>query len=75
MTTKETICQLEDLKDEYDDFPDDKEAIIMAIEALKQPEIIRCKDCYWFDNSYCEFENTDPNAFCSHAEIERSPAK
>ncbi len=38
MTREEAICYLEDLKDEYDDFPDDKEALIMAIEALKESD-------------------------------------
>lgn len=38
MTREEAIDHLEDLKDEYDDFPGDKEALIMAIEALKEVE-------------------------------------
>lgn len=40
MTREEAISHLEDIKDEYEYFPDDKEALIMAIEALKQPEIL-----------------------------------
>ncbi len=36
MTIEEAICCLEDLKDEFEYFPDDKEALIMAIEALKK---------------------------------------
>ena len=36
-----------------------EEAVTMAIKALEQPEIIRCKDCKWwdkygnYDNGYC----------------------
>ena len=39
-----------------------KDAKLMAIDALKQPEIVRCKDCKWFcmsdpghpDCDYCK---------------------
>ena len=30
------------------------EAYQMAIESLKQPEVIRCKDCKWF----CKWDTT-----------------
>ena len=30
-----------------------KEAKLMAIEALKQPEIVRCNDCKFFDGDAC----------------------
>ena len=30
--------------------PEKKEAIQMAIEALKQPEIVRCMDCIYLGN-------------------------
>lgn len=53
------------------------EALKMAIEALNQPEIIRCKDCKWksrdvdFRNLKCPWgervEMTD-NDFCSRYE-------
>lgn len=47
------------------------EAISMAIEALRQPEIIHCKDCKWKDGSECvRFAEIRvfPNDFCSRAE-------
>ena len=33
---------------------DCENAFLMAIEALKQPEIVRCKDCLW--NEECKRE-------------------
>lgn len=49
-----------------------------CLEALKQisaqPEIIRCKDCKWFNNAGCaieivdELDNPTENDFCSFAE-------
>lgn len=56
-----------------------KEAIRMAIKALKQPEIIRCKDCkycvdYGMGGYYCESEDivpvgnyVEPDGFCNFA--------
>jgi hypothetical protein len=44
MDTKEAIQRLRMLHLVAED-PEDKVAILMAIQALKQPEIIRCKDC------------------------------
>lgn len=44
------------------------EAIDMAIEALKQPEIVQCKDCDLNDGTcYCNFHYRDvkPNDYCS----------
>lgn len=50
-------------------------AMEMAIEALKQSEIIRCKDCkYWkyeeaINQSMCKngIPSHDPDGFCHHA--------
>lgn len=50
------------------------EAINMAIEAL-QTDIVRCKDCKWYENA-CTFFAADPferapmekNDFCSYGE-------
>ena len=79
MKREEAISHLEDIKNEYEYFPDDKEALIMAIEALKQPEIIRCKDCkycvdYGMGGYYCESEDivpvgnyVEPDGFCNFA--------
>ena len=55
------------------------QAYDMAIEALKQPEIIRCKDCkycvdYGMGEYYCESEDivpvgnyVEPGGFCNFA--------
>ena len=58
-----------------------KKMYALAIEALEQPEIIRCKDCrFWKKYKYfngkptyapfCGFNSifTDDNDFCSRAE-------
>lgn len=50
--------------------PDDMEtAVDMAIEALKQPEIIRCKDCHYYDGERCDMHKmmTDQTDYCSYA--------
>ena len=52
-------------------FTDLCEAVEIAIQALSsQPEIIRCKDCiYWDFSGYCvDFMTQDENGFCSWAE-------
>lgn len=50
------------------------EALNMAIKALKQPEIIRCKDCCFYaiskeKRSWCKdmLRRIQPEDFCSHA--------
>lgn len=53
-----------------------RQAIEMAIEALKEPQIIRCKDCkqfdpiYTFDRGVCGHWHSRTNAcdFCSRAD-------
>lgn len=44
-------------------------AIDMAIEALKQPEIIRCNDCHYYDGERCDMHKmmTDQTDYCSYA--------
>lgn len=56
------------------------EAYQMAIESLKQPEVIRCKDCkYWGGTMHFAYGNynectrfkaqlTKPEDYCSYAE-------
>lgn len=78
MDTKEALQRLRMLHLVTED-PEDKVAILMAIQALKHPEIIRCKDC-----KYCEEVNpglffcdsvdivpvgqyVEPDGFCSMA--------
>jgi len=68
MTREEAIITLEHYLDYWkmisdeEAFPidDDIEALQMAIEALKQPEIIYCKDCKWWDR---EAEDS-PMGYC-----------
>ena len=53
------------MKEEDDDIA---EALEMAIEALRQPEIVQCKNCDWNDGTcYCDFHYRDvkPNDYCS----------
>lgn len=62
MDTKEALQRLRMLHLVAED-PEDKVAILMAIQALKHPEIIRCKDC-----KYCE-EVTPGCFFCYSEDI------
>ena len=45
------------------------EAVDMAIEALKQPEIIRCEGCRYYADGHCDMHNmgVDSDDFCSYA--------
>ena len=47
-------------------------ALKMGIEALEQPEVIRCGECKWYDESNfcCNFNVAGfyPNDYCSLAE-------
>lgn len=62
MDTKEALQRLQMLHLVAED-PEDKVAIQMAIQALKHPEIIRCKDC-----KYCE-EIGPKLFFCNSVDI------
>ena len=55
--------------------PTQKDVVMDCIEAIvavpsAQPEIIRCKECkYWDVSGYCvDFMTQDENGFCSWAE-------
>lgn len=58
-------------KEDYDAF---RQTIEMAIEALKEPKLIRCKECKWFGNIGCAIKNVSyldrptENDFCSYIE-------
>ena len=73
MTREETIATL---KANYPDacFEQLRDAVDTAISVLKQPEIIRCKDCkYRGVGDYCVYGTrlawvTKSNDFCSKAE-------
>lgn len=71
MTNEEVISRLRALHLVSEDYSD-KEAIRIAIKALKQPEIIRCKDCINYAISrakrpWCQSSTrrTEPDGFCS----------
>lgn len=55
MTNKEAIKMLEEIRDAteawYGLSEDGRDMFWLAIEALRQPEIVRCKDCKWYGRS------------------------
>lgn len=76
MTRQEAIAMIEDDKKRHHDELSGRyrAALTMAIEAL-QTDIVRCKDCKWYENA-CTFFAADPferapmekNDFCSYGE-------
>lgn len=50
MTREEAIQKIQnDLRLHHDDLSGDyRKALRIAIEALQQPEIVRCRECYWW---------------------------
>lgn len=80
MTREEAIQVCKDVQSMYWFLSDKiKDAMGIAIESLKQPEIIRCKDCkycvdYGMGGYYCESEDivpvgnyVEPDGFCNFA--------
>jgi hypothetical protein len=82
MTRKEIIKVLEIIKEEYEEMPvfaPRLPALDMAIQALKHPEIIRCKDCKCCEEVgpglfFCDSvdivpvgQYVEPDGFCSMA--------
>lgn len=46
---------------------------VMVLEMLdKEPTLVQCKDCTWFNRGYCMSFDDDvmPNDFCSRGHIE-----
>ena len=51
------------------------DAFLLSMEALKQPEVVRCKDCIYWKNGYMKYDvhpwlpcmeiKTDKNWFCA----------
>ena len=78
LTTKDAITVLRNLQDwlYYSSMNGgtsiQREAIDMAIGVLKQPEIIRCKDCKHYEYGICKKAglcvNKSPNGFCDWGE-------
>lgn len=56
---------------EYENYGVEEEAVDMAIDALKQPEIRYCKDCMYYDRDtgHCDMHTmmTDPTDYCSYS--------
>lgn len=57
-----------------DGVPDEAKAIIGDVmlgldEPHAQPEIVRCKDCKYYDqNDHCFLQGAEPEDYCSYAE-------
>lgn len=77
MTREEAIAKLEQYLDSnlIEDLSGNEgldEAIRMGSDALKQPEIIRCRDCLYHQlrNGYCDKHHVTlhPLDFCSYGE-------
>ena len=83
MTNEEAIKWLTSLQIFFKEDSEQYISLDMAIEALKQPQIIRCKDCKWSDwytagdgKKYCYCMETGvggrtENDYCSYAEREK----
>lgn len=82
METKEAITRIKNLINPYYCYelhsgisnlhPLTCEALRMAIKALKQQDIIRCKNCYWYEDTLCKKYSVarlvGENDFCSKAD-------
>ena len=44
------------------------EAFLTAFDALKQPKIVRCKDCLYRDTEFCPIGRATDDFFCGCAE-------
>lgn len=64
MTREEAVKILLKMMQGYATFSQ-RMAIDKAIQVLKQPEIIRCRDCKYYPG--CESEIDDPDGYCSCA--------
>ena len=75
MTREEAIAELKAQEEHLIDMSImGREAYHMAVEALEQPEIIKCKDCCFYaiskeKRSWCKdmLRRIQPEDFCSHA--------
>ena len=80
MTREEAISLLYDMKDTYDEIHENTNyeigyeqmtALDMAIEALSEPRIVRCKDCkHRSDGGWCDvyIQPRMDTDFCNHGE-------
>ena len=69
MTREKAIITLRCLRLLADE-QDAKDAILIAIKALKQPEIIRCENCHYCVDGICDMHHrmpVVPGDYCSYA--------
>ena len=68
MTREEAIKWIEEHNNPFLDETKDSQAHRLALDALRQPQIVRCKDCkfYWEENEFCYISQgyTKPEHFC-----------
>ena len=67
MTREEAIKWIEEHNNPFLDETKDSQAHRLALDALRQPQIVLCKDCKYrrSDNdSCCFFGVTNPDFFC-----------
>lgn len=74
MTKEQAIKHIRSRMELYIHTTQDNFALHRALEALEQPEIIRCKDCCFYaiskeKRSWCKdmLRRIQPEDFCSHA--------
>ncbi len=68
MTREEAIRELEFILVGHPETSARGQAVVMAIEALEQPEIIRCKDC-----SISSFDKQTNLFYCNALDIYKLP--
>lgn len=58
----------------FDNYNEDLEDILDLLYALPKTEVVRCKDCRWYDNIGCaliivdEEDRPKPDDYCSYGE-------
>ena len=70
MTRKEAIENIRKHFDYMQEWITPKEVLKVALEALEQPEIVRCKDCKYHGNIYPDYcvnleQNTNDDFYCA----------
>lgn len=67
--TREEAIQLLELLVKFATLKESKECYELAIESLKQPEIIRCKGCHYYEDGHCDMHHMGvaPDDYCSYA--------
>lgn len=73
MTRKEAIENIRKHFDYMQEWITPKEVLKVALEALEQPKIVRCKDCKYHGNIYPDYcvnleQNTNDDFYCADGE-------